>query len=220
VLPGYALLKALELPRFIGAVDAALLTMGASLGIVVVVSVGLGLTFAADRGPEVSTVLGAFVVVMLVAARLGARETIASEVPLGVVGTRGAWPTLRVRRQSTPMWLLGMILSVAALVLAAAGNQPQGSNVLQLWMTRGPGGATIGVYNASTETRLRVTIRPVQGGSESLDATIPVGRRWEQFVTFPTTWPPGAAIVASLSVAGDSTSLRVVKLAPEASSVP
>jgi len=220
VLPGYALLKALGLDRSTGAVEEALLAVGASLSLVVVLSVGIGLSVAQLNGPVVSTVLTGAIVGMLVLRWLVDWRTPSEDASLRDAGARWVPSTARIRRSAIG-WGIGAALATGALAIAVVSSQLARTDVVQFWATQAPGGATVGIRNDTpTALTYRLTIGPTGANLESRDLTVSGGQQWQVYVAFPASWPPGATVVANLYATGDTTPLRAVRLAPQPSSSP
>ncbi len=220
VLPGYALLKALGLDRSTGALEEALLAVGASLSLVVVLSVGIGLSAAQLRGAVVATVLTGVILGMLGFRWLVDWRTPSEDASLQDAGARWVPSSLRISRPLIA-WVVGAALATGALAIAVVSTQSTHSDVVQLWATRAPGGATVGIRNdAPTASTYRLTIGPAGTDVESRDVTVPAGQQWQVYVAFPASWPPEANIVANLWAAGSTPPFRMVRLAPQPSSSP
>ena len=220
VLPGYALLQALALDRSTGVVEKALLAVGTSLSLVVVLSVGIGLSVAQLHGDVVATVLTGLILGLLIRRWHVDSRTPTEDASLQDAGARWVAPDLRIGRSLMP-WVVGAALAMGALAIAVVSSQSTRSDVVQLWATRGPGGATVGIHNdAPTATTYRLTIGPPGTDVESLNVTVAAGQKWQAHVAFPASWPPEANIVATLWAAGGTSPFRVVRLAPQPSSSP
>jgi hypothetical protein len=220
VLPGYALLKALGLDRSIGVVEEALLAVGASLSLVVVLSVGIGLSAAQLRGAVVATVLTGVILGMLGFRWLVDWRTPSEDAGLRDAGARWVPSTARIRRSAIG-WGIGAALATGALAIAVISSQLARTDVVQFWATSAPGGATVGIRNDTpTASTYRLTIGPTGADVESRDVIVSAGQQWQVYVAFPASWPPGATVVANLYAAGDTSPFRVVRLAPQPSSSP
>jgi hypothetical protein len=220
ILPGYAVLKALALDRSTGVVEEALLAVGVSLSVVVVLSVGIGLSVAELRGPVVATVLTGVIVGMLSLRWLFDLRTLSEDASLPAAVARWAPSTMRIRR-STIAWVIGGALAIGALATAVVASPSTRTGVVQFWATQAPGGATVGIRNdAPTASTYHLTIGPMGAEVESRDANVSGGQQWQVYVAFPASWPPGATVVANLYTTGATTPFRVVRLAPQPSSPP
>jgi hypothetical protein len=208
--PGYALLKALGLDRSTGAVEEALLAVGASLSLVVVLSVGIGLSAAQLRGAVVATVLTGVILGMLGFRWLVDGRTPSKDASLQDAGAQWVPSNLRISR-SLIEWVIGAALAIGALAIAVVSTQSAHSDVVQLWATRAPGGATVGIHNdAPTASTYRLTIGPAGTDAESRNVTVSAGQQWQVYVAFPASWPPGATVVANLYATRGTTPFRVV----------
>jgi xanthosine utilization system XapX-like protein len=220
ILPGYALLKALGLDRSTGVVEEALLAVGGSLSLVVVLSVGIGISVAQLRGPVVATVLTGVILGMLVLRWIVDWRTPSEDASLPDAAARWIPSSLRIHRSATG-WGIGTALAIGALAIAAVSSQSTRADVVQFWATQAPGGATVGIRNdAPTASTYRLAIGPTGAEEESRDVTVTGGQQWQVYLAFPTSWPRGATVVASLYTTGDPTPFRVVRLAPRPSSSP
>jgi hypothetical protein len=220
ILPGYAVLKALALDRSIGVVEEALLVVGASLSLVVVLSVGIGLSVAQLRGPVVATVLTGVILGMLVFRWLVDWRTPSETASLP---DATAWwvPSAVHIRRSAIAWVVGASLALGALAIAVVASQSTRTDVVQFWATQAPGGATVGIYNdAPTASNYRLTIGPTGADMESRDVTVSGGQQWQVYVAFPASWPSRATVVANLYATGTTGPFRTVRLAPQPSSSP
>jgi hypothetical protein len=220
ILPGYAVLKALALDRSIGVVESALLAVGASLSLVVVLSVGIGLSVAQVRGPVVATVLTAVILSMLALRWLLDWRTSPEDASLRDPGTRWIPSSLSIRRSAIG-WCIGAALAIGALAIAVVSSQSARTDVVQFWAMLAPGGATVGIRNdAPTASTYRLTIGPTGAEEESRDVTVTGAQQWQVYLAFPPSWPRGATVVANLYKTGDPTPFRVVRLAPDSPSLP
>ena len=218
ILPGYALLEAVGLGRSMDVVEKALLAVGASLSIVVVLSVVIGLSVAQLKGPVVSSVLTGLILGMLGIPWIVDRRTSSEDASPRNASARWVPSQLRIRRSGAG-WVIGAALAVGALAVAVISSQSTGADVVQFWATRGPGGVTVGIRNdLPTTSTYRLTIGPSGADEDSQDVVVSSGQQWQGYVTSPATWPPGAAVVANLYAAGATTPFRTVRLAPQQSS--
>ena len=220
VMPGYALLKALGLDRSIGAVEEALLAVGASLSLVVVLSVGIGLSVAQLRGAVVATVLTGGILGMLGFRWFIDWRTPSQDASLRDAGARWVPLTPRISR-SIVEWVVGAALAIGALAIAVVSTQSARTDAVQLWATPAPGGVTVGISNeAPTASSYHLTIGLSGADVESRDVTVSAWQQWQVYVAFPASWPPQTTIVANLWAAGGPSPFRVVRLAPQPSSSP